>query len=172
MTTLLFSSVITVVLMALVIAATETTIELGSAIDYVILAETGITTVRGGKNRIITGDIAVSPITGAAMTGFGFTKDSSGEFATANRISGKAYAADYAAPTPAKLTTAVSDMRAAYTDAVGRSNTDAGRKNLGSGVLGGAQPGGPNNPLTPGVYTFDSYVSIGGNLHFDGMCST
>jgi hypothetical protein len=164
MNTLFFSMVIAVVLVASVIAAPEPTVELGFAADYVILAKAGITTV---PNSYVIGDIAVSPITGAAMTGFAFTEDSSGEFSTdTGQISGIAYAADFAAPTPSKLTTAVSAMEAAYTNAAGRSNTNAARINLGGGSLGGAK-----DQLTPGVYTFGSGLTIVGNLHFDGMCS-
>jgi hypothetical protein len=163
--------VIAVLLVASVNAASEPTVELGKAADYVILAKAGITNV---PTSIITGDIAVSPITGAAMTGFNFTKDSSGQFATATgQISGNAYAADFDAPTPTKLTTAVSAMEAAYTNAAGRSNTNATRINIGGGLLGGAlpAPGGPKAQLTPGVYTFGSFLTIRGNLHFNGMCS-
>ena len=36
----------------------------------------------------------------------------------------KIYAADYAVPTPTDLTTAVSAMQTAYTDAAGRSSPD------------------------------------------------
>jgi hypothetical protein len=149
----------------------EPTVKLGFAANYVILAKAGITTVPGAK-AIITGDIAVSPITGAAMTGFAFTKDISGEFSTATaQISGKAYGANYAAPTPAKLTVAVLAMQTAYTNAAGRPNPNAARINLGGGLLGGTKPGGPTDQLLPGIYTFNSFVSIGGNLHFNGMCS-
>jgi hypothetical protein len=174
MNTLLFSMVIAVVLVASVIAAPEQpTVELGFAADYVILAKTGISTIPG-PNSIVTGDIAVSPIGGAAMTGFAFTMDSSGEFSTATgQISGKAYAADYAAPTPSRLTTAVSAMEAAYTDAATRLNFDASRTNIGDGLIGGAlpAPGGPNDELTPGIYTWTYGILIGGNLHFSGTCS-
>jgi hypothetical protein len=149
----------------------EPTVELGSAANYVILSKAGITTVpRAGA--IITGDIAVSPITGAAMTGFAFTLDSSGAFSTAPaQITGKAYGANYAAPTPAKLTVDVLAMQAAYANAAGRLNPNASRINLGTGLLGGVNPGGQSDPLTPGVYTFNSFVSIGGDLNFKGMCS-
>jgi hypothetical protein len=106
------------------------------------------------------------------MTGFAFTRDSSGQFSTANgQILGKAYGANYIAPTPAKLTVAVYAMEAAYTDAASRSRPNAARINLGVGFLGGVLPGGPHDPLTPGVYTFDTGINIVGNLHFDGMCS-
>jgi hypothetical protein len=149
------------------------TIDLGLAADYVILSKAGISTVPG-PNAMITGDIGVSPITGAAMTGFAFTTDSSGEFSTATgQIDGNAYGANYVAPTPSKLTIAVYAMEAAYTDAASRLNDDPARINLGGGLLGGAppKPGGPNDQLTPGVYTFGSGINIGGDLHFDGMCS-
>jgi hypothetical protein len=152
---------------------TEPTVDLGIAANYVILAKAGISTVPG-PNATITGDIGVSPITGAAMTGFAFTKDSSGEFSTATgQLSGNAYGANFVAPTPAKLTTAVSAMEAAYTNAAGRLNPDPARINLGGGLLGGAlpAPGGPKDQLTPGVYTFGSGITIGGNLHFNGMYS-
>jgi hypothetical protein len=170
---MVISMVIAVVLSASTTAAPEPTVKLGFAADYVILAKAGITNIPGPKAKI-TGDIAVSPITGAAMTGFAFTRDSSGEFSTANgEISGKAYAADFIAPTPTKLTIAVGAMMTAYTDAAGRSNPNAARINLGGGLLGGAlpAPGGPNYQLTPGVYTFGTGIHIRGNLHFDGTCS-
>jgi hypothetical protein len=151
--------------------AREPTVELGSAANYVILAKSGISTIPG-PNSIITGDIAVSPIIAAAMTGFAFTMDSSGEFSTATgQISGNAYASDFAAPTPSKLTSAVSAMEAAYTNAAGRPNSNGARTNLGGGLLGGVLPGGPTNQLTQGVYTFGTGITISGDLHFDGMCS-
>jgi hypothetical protein len=164
MNTLLFSFVIAVVL----VAAPEPPVDLGSADDYVILSQTAITNV---ITSTITGDIAVSPVTAAAMTGFVFMMDSNGEFATAPQISGKVFAANYATPTPANLITAVSDMQAAYANALGRSNSDTARTNLNSGTLGGVHPGGPSDQLTPGLYTFGTLVTIAGNLHFNGMCS-
>jgi hypothetical protein len=88
-------------------AAAIAPVDLGTAGDYVILTKTGISTVPAS---LITGDIAVSPIAGTAMTGFGMNTDSEGEFSTASQCTGKAYAADYSAPTPTLLTTAVSNM--------------------------------------------------------------
>jgi hypothetical protein len=119
-------------------------------------------------NSVITGNIAVSPISASAITGFSMTADASNTFSTSAQLTGKAYAADYAPTTPADLTTAVSDMETAYTDAAGRPNPDASRLNLGAGLLGGDLPGGPTAPLTPGVYTFGTDVNMGGNLHFSG----
>jgi hypothetical protein len=140
-------------------------VDLGTAKNYAILAKTGISTV---PDSAITGDIAVSPIVAAAMTGFAFAKDITDTFATSEQLTGKAYASNYAVPIPATLTTAVSDMETAYTDVAGRPQPDAARINLGQGVLGGDNAGGPTAPLTPGVYTFSSNVLLSGDIHFDG----
>jgi hypothetical protein len=74
---------------------------------------------------------------------------------------GKAYAANYATPTPATLTTAVSDMEIAYTDAASRTNANATRINLGAGAIGGLT-------LTPGIYTFQVDITIMADMYFDG----
>jgi len=141
-------------------------VNLGTAESYVILTKTGISTV---PDSVITGDIGVSPIAATAMTGFGLIMDSGGEFSTSSQLhgTGKAFASDYAAPIGTQLTTAVSDMEAAYTDAAGRPNTDAARTNIGAGILGGVF-GGETDRLTPGVYTFTTDVSIASNIYFDG----
>jgi hypothetical protein len=134
-------------------------VTLGVAGNFAILAKTGITTV---PDSAITGDIAVSPIGGAAMTGFTFTKDSSGTFATAPQLStGNAYAADYTDPTPTKLIAVVGAMMTAYDDAAGRTNDDASRINLKGGIL-------TEETLTPGVYTFTTDLHLTGNIAFDG----
>jgi hypothetical protein len=65
------------------------------------------------------------------------------------------------------LTAALSAMATAYDDAASRANNDAARINLGGGILGGAF-GGVSARLTPGVYTFDTGVSITSNLYFEG----
>jgi hypothetical protein len=141
----------------------EPPVDLGTAEDYAILAKTGIST----EQSVITGDIGVSPIAGESMTGFSFTMDDDGQFSTCAQSNGKAYAADYDVPTPARMTTAVSNMETAYTDAAGRANEDAARKNLGGGTLGGAF-GGKNAPLTPGVYTFGTDIKITDDIYFEG----
>jgi hypothetical protein len=133
-------------------------VELGTAGNYAILTKTGISTV---PDSSIYGDVAVSPIAATAMTGFDLVLDSGGQFSTSSQINGKAYAADYAAPTPTELTTAVSDMETAYTDAAGRPNEDDERKNLGGGDISG-------EVLTPGVYTFDTDVSFSADIAFRG----
>ena len=132
-----------------------------------ILTKSGISTVPASA---ITGDIAVSPIADTAMTGFSFTADSSGEFSTSSQITGKAFAATNLAPIPGHLTTAVSAMEAAYTDATGRPAAVGRRLNLGTGTLGG-KFGGTTAPLTAGVYTFGTDVTIGSDIYFDGGAS-
>jgi hypothetical protein len=89
-------------------------------------------------------------------------------FTDSVQVTGKAYAANYLGATPAALTSAVGGMEAAYTDAAGRTNPDAARINLGTGILGGVNPGGPDSPLTPGIYTFATDVILTGNVHFKG----
>jgi hypothetical protein len=155
--------------LAVVMSVETTVVNLATAGNYAILTKTGISTV---PSSAITGDIAVSPIAAAAMTGFDpLTLESGGKYATASQFTGKAYAASYGGSIETALTAAVSAMEAAYTDAKGRVNTDAARINLGAGILGGALLGGPNAPLTPGVYTFSTSVSITGNLHFSGSAT-
>jgi hypothetical protein len=149
--------------LALGAAAVETQVILGTAGDFVILAKSGISTVPASA---ITGDIGVSPITGASMTGFSEIKDSSGKMATSGQVTGTMFAADYNAPTPVKMTAAVSDMETAYTDAAGRPNEVAARINLGAGIVGGVF-GGMTAPLTPGVYTWGTDVKITGDIYLD-----
>jgi hypothetical protein len=146
---------------------------LGDAEDYVILAKTGISTV---PSSVVKGSIGVSPIAAEAMTGFSLILDGSGDFATSAQlydvngteaIEGKAYAPDYDPAIASALTTAVGFMETAYTDAAGRTNSDAARINLGGGTLGGAF-GGFTTQLTPGVYTFGTGVDIAETIYFDG----
>ena len=128
----------------------ETFVDLGTAGDFAILSKAGISTV---PDSSITGDIGVSPIAATAITGFTLTLHSSTTYSTSGQVSGHAMAADYTSPTSSKLTTAVSDMETAYTDAAARSTTDATYLNYGAGEIGG-------KTLKPGVYTFDRDVTI------------
>jgi hypothetical protein len=77
--------------------------------------------------------------------------DSSNTFATSSLVTGKVYAADYTPPTPSKMTTAVSDMEIAYTDAAGRTNPAA--TELGAGDISGMT-------LAPGLYKWGTGVLI------------
>jgi len=87
---------------------------------------------------------------------------SSGEYATSSLVSGKIYAADYAAPTPSMLTTAISDFETAFTDAAGRTNPD--HTELAAGTLTGVT-------LAPGLYKWSSVVSITGDITLTGSSS-
>jgi hypothetical protein len=133
-------------------------VELGTAVNYAILAKTGISTV---PNSSIYGDVAVSPISHAAMTGFAMALDPGGQWSTSSQINGKAYAEDYDSATSSKVITAISDMETAYNDAAGRPNEDGERTNLGAGDISG-------EILTPGVYTFDADIQFSADIAFKG----
>jgi hypothetical protein len=129
-------------------AAGPKAVSLGTAGDFVILTKTGITTT--GTTAIV-GSIGVSPIVATSMTGFGLIADSTNTFSTSSLVTGKIYAADYAPPTPTKMTTAISDMETAYTDAAGRISPDF--TELGGGDISG-------KTLLPGLYKWGTGVSI------------
>jgi hypothetical protein len=114
---------------------------LGTAGDFAILAKTAISTV---PSSVIIGDIGVSPVAETYLTGFSQTKFTG--YSTSPQVTGKLYAADMTPPTPLKMTTAVSDMETAYTDAAGRPTPDF--TNLFAGNIGGLT-------LVPGLYTWD-----------------
>ncbi len=123
-------------------------VNLGTASHFVVLAKSGITTV---PQSVLTGDVGVSPIDSTAMTGFSFTSDPSGTFATSTQITGKAFAADYASPTPSNLTVAVGNMQTAYTAAAGRPTPDF--VDLAAGQIGGLT-------LVPGLYRWGTDLLI------------
>ncbi len=108
----------------------ESSVGLGTAENYVILTKAGISTV---PDSTIVGDIAVSPIAATAITGFSLIADAEGKDSKSSQLRAEqdsAFAASYLGDTPAVLTTAVSDMETAYTDAAGRPNSVAARINL------------------------------------------
>lgn len=131
-------------------------VTLGTAGDYVILAKTGISTT---GSTAITGDIALSPAAESFITGFSLVRDSTNTFSKSSSVTGEVFAADMAAPTPSMLTTAVSDMETAYTDAAGRSNPDA--TELGAGNISGLT-------LTPGLYKWSSGLDIATDVTLSG----
>lgn len=132
-----------------------TPVDFLTAAFFKILAQSGISNV---PTSTIIGNMGVSPITAAAITGFALTLDGSGQFSTSAQVVGRVYAADYSPPTPAMLTQAVIDMQAAYTDAAGRP---ADFVDVAAGLLGGLS-------LIPGVYRFSTGVSILSNLTLVG----
>ena len=89
-------------------------INLGSAGDFTVATKSGISTTGVSS---IGGNIGVSPAAATFITGFGLIMDTNGESSHTPIVTGKVYASDYAAPTPAKMTTAISDMETAFTTA-------------------------------------------------------
>ena len=136
-------------------AAGPASVDLGTAGNYVLLSKAGISTTGTTK---VTGSIAVSPIAASAITGFGLVLDKSRTFSTSTLVTGRVYAANYAAPTPSVLTTAVEDMQTAYTNAAGRAADVTG---LGAGNIGGLT-------LAPGVYKWGTGVTIPTNVTLSG----
>ena len=129
-------------------AAGPTAVNLRTAGNFVILTETGITTT--GTTTVV-GDMGVSPIAATAMTGFGLIADGTNTFSTSSLVTEKIYAADYAPPTPTKMTTAIGDMETAFTDAAGRTSPNF--IELGGGDISG-------RTLLPGLYKWGTGVLI------------
>lgn len=125
-------------------------VNLGVSGNFAILSKTGVTDV---YKSTITGNVGASPITGAAI------------LVTCTEVSGTIYSVNAAGPLPCRvtnpslLTTAVSNMEAAYIDAAGRSNPNF--VNLGAGNIGG-------KTLTPGLYKFTTDVTIPTNVTISG----
>ena len=138
------------------ISAVQTPVDLGTSENFIILSKSGISTT---GTTSINGNIGVSPIDSTAVTGFDLIMDSSNEFATTSLINGKVYASDYSPPTPSIMTTAVSDMQTAYTDAAGRTLPDY--TELGAGDIGGLT-------LTPGLYKWGTGVIIPTDVTLSG----
>jgi hypothetical protein len=133
-------------------------VDLGTAKNYAILAESGISTV---PTAAITGNLGISPAAATFITGFSLIADSTNVFSTSPQVTGKVYAADYTVPTPSALTTAVADMQLAYTNAAGRA---AGVTELGAGNIGGMN-------LTPGVYKWGTGLLIPTDITLTGTAT-
>lgn len=130
-------------------------VNLGTAGDYVIFANTGIANATTCGGQCITGDMGVGPgVTSTAITGFNLILPVGSPFSTSAQVNGNIYAFDYAAPTPTKVTTASSDMGLAYTDAAGRPAGVGPNLNIGAGTV-------TTQTLAPGVYTWGSNVTLG-----------
>jgi hypothetical protein len=138
------------------IAAGPALVNLGTAGSFAILSKSGIDSV---PSSAITGDIGVSPAAATYLTGFSLSMDSTNTFATSAQITGKAYASDYTPPCPAKMTTAVSDMEIAYTDAAGRVTPDF--TELGAGNISGLT-------LVPGLYKWGTGLLVATDVTLKG----
>jgi len=147
-------------MMSAAIADGPDAVNLGTAGDFLILAKTGISAT--GVTSI-TGDIGLSPSAATYITGFGLIMDPSGTFSTSSLVVGNVYAADYTDPTPTKMTTAISDMETAYTDAAGRTLPDY--TELYAGDITG-------QTLTPGLYKWGTGVLVSsGGVTISGSAS-
>lgn len=123
-------------------------VKLGTAGNFVILAKSGVSTT--GTTAVV-GDIGISPAAASFVTGFSLIADSTNTFSTSSLVTGKIYAANYASPTPATMTTAVHDMETAFVDAAGRTLPDF--TELGAGNISGMT-------LVPGLYKWGTGVLI------------
>lgn len=135
-------------------------VDLGSAANFTILAKAGITTT--GKTAI-AGDIGVSPIAATSMTGFGLVMDASNQFSLTPIVTGQVFAADYAAPTPTKMTVAINDMETAFTVANGLT-TPSPIVELYDGDISG-------RTLAPGIYKWSTGVLVSKVLTLRGSAT-
>jgi len=130
-------------------------VDLGLAENFAGLSKAAITDVPSSD---IIGDIGVSPISGSAIG------------VTCAEVTGNIYAVDAAGPLPCSivdpvmLTTAVSNLETAYTDAAGRPAGVGPNLNLGGGTVAG-------QTLVPGTYTWGSNVTITTDLTLDGAAT-
>lgn len=133
-------------------------VDLRSAGEFVMLAKSGVSTV---PTSMITGDIGLSPAAATFLTGFSLSVDATNVFATSTQVTGSLYAADYAVPTPATLTSAVADMELAFTDASARAPDIT---ELGAGNVGGMT-------LARGVYRWGTGLLIPTDVTLTGTAT-
>jgi len=132
------------------------TVDLGTAGNFVILAETGVTTT---GTTSVTGDMGVSPIGDTAMTGFDLILDLNETFSTSSLVTGKVYASNYADPTPTEMISAIGDMETAFDDAKDRINPNYIEFNAGDLT---------ETTLGPGLYKWGTSVSFTDNVYLYG----
>jgi hypothetical protein len=143
------------VLAAPAVSSAATSVNLGSAGYFSILAKSGISTT--GTTHVV-GNMGVSPITSTAITGFSLVRTAP-TYSTSSLVTGNVYAANYAAPTPSSLTREVGAMQSAYASAAGRVNPNY--TNLGTGNIGG-------RTLKAGLYKWTTAVTIPANVTISG----
>jgi len=125
-------------------------VNLLTAGDFAILSKTGVTNV---PTTVITGDVGASPITGAAI------------LIHCNQVAGRIYTTDgagivcgWSLQDGPRLSSAVSAMEAAYTDAAGRINPIS--FNLGGGSLSGNPFWMNDGAVPPGVHKWTTDLDI------------
>ena len=122
-----------------------------------------IVTAIDGTTATYTVGVSVASVSAKANTAFSFA-GLPGATGTINEAA-KTIAVtvpsgtDMTTPTNSNLTTAVSDMETAYTDAAGRPTPDF--LNLGTGEIGG-------KTLTPGIYTWTTGLTISSDVTITG----
>lgn len=128
----------------------KSAVNLRSAGSFAVLAKSGVSAT---GVTAISGDIGLSPAAASFVTGFGLIMDATNTFSTSSLVvsPGKIYAANYTPPTPTKMTTAVSDMQTAYTDAAGRKLPNF--TELGAGNI-------TSMTLAPGLYKWGTGLLI------------
>lgn len=158
-------------------------VNLLTAGNFVILANTAVTYNGTAAASAVTGDVGISPGFAAAITGFGgYAVDATNDFATASEVvaapsianSGRIYAPDFTGGgpganglTPAKMTAAQNDMLTAYNDAKNRVAATGAFLDAGAaGEIGGLT-------LAPGVYTWvtNPNVAITTNVTLTGTAT-
>ncbi len=158
-------------------------VNLLTAGDFAILANTAVTYNGTAAASAVTGDVGISPSFAAAITGFGgYAVDTTNDFATASEVvaapsianSGRIYAPDFTGGgpganglTPAKMTAAQNDMLTAYNDAKNRTAATGAFLDAGTaGEIGGLT-------LAPGVYTWvtNPNVAITMNVTLTGTAT-
>jgi len=134
-------------------------LDLKSAGNYAVLAKSAISTV---PTSAIVGNVGLSPAAASYITGFSLIADSTNTFATSSQVTGKLFAANYAVPTPADLTSAVADMLLAFSDAAGRApdTSELGAGNVGSMIL------------APGIYKWTTTLTIPADVTLSGSSTS
>jgi hypothetical protein len=140
-------------------------VDLGTAANYAILAQTGVSTV---PNSVLTGNIGLSPAAGSFLTGWSEAANGAPvTYSTSAQVTGKLYAANYSGGTTSvDLTTAIGDMGTAYTNANGMAKSGGALPVGGTtecpGISGpGAAAGAFGGmTITPGVYTCAVAIDI------------
>jgi Ice-binding-like len=145
--------------------------DLGTASDYVILAKSAVSTV---PPSAVTGNIGLSPAATTFLTGWSLVTEPTNSFDTSVQVvaPSKLYAADMtgAATSPA-LTTAVSDMQAAYTATAALAPSGGGLVTACPGINGAISDVNDGGALVAGVYTCAINVTIPGNLTLMGSAT-
>lgn len=155
-----FSLVVTVAFICLVTSAAipgvmgANPVELGTASGFAVLAKSAITDTL--SSSVISGDVGLSPTTGAAIVGFDTCTQVSGGRGTIYKVNAPGPVC--ATNDPILVGTAVADMESAY------SNANSGTADFppSAGEIGG-------RTLIPGNYSWTGAVTMGNDVTLDGQ---